>query len=325
METNNSQGTVSPDNKQENKSSIFTEAAWLAIASAVAYLSAFIYERGYVSYFGIPQEFINISLIHLLIFGAGILSLLWGVFAFFDVVFPFIRPKHPYLAPLVPWIAVLFLLIVLIPLFIFGWLGKWFFLFTLTGWFLFVFVFLILPLITYRKSGSWTERYNKKLESFSNRNQANTIQGGAWQTFIDKRFGYRHAGFLILLAFQGLILINLAGLTKAEKQEKFLITNTTPAMVVLRVYGDNMICAPFDRSNKEIKKGFVILKIAEDKQLVLNLENVGPLRPVEKLTSESLTPTPTPTPEIVPSITSSPTPPAPNPTASPLNGKPVAN
>lgn len=292
----------------KQKSSLrVTDAVLLAIASSGAYLLSFLYERGYAKYFGIPPEFINVSLVNLLIFGAGIVSFIVGGYLFFDLVFPFIRPKHPYLAFWAPVIAVLFFIAVLLPLFLFGWVGLWFFLVLLGVWFLVVFIFLVWPLIVHRKHGGWMKRYDKQFEQAVNEAKTVELERVHLQAFIGGRLGYKNFGLLIFLLIQSTILSGAAGNFKAEKQEDFLITNTTPTMVVLRVYGDNMICAPLDRNAKEVKKSFVILKIAEDKKLMLNLEKVGPLKPVEKLTSETITtPTPTSTPESPPTTTPAP-------------------
>lgn len=47
-----------------------SEGILIAIASATGYLWAFQYERGFASHFGIPSQFINVSLINVLFIGA---------------------------------------------------------------------------------------------------------------------------------------------------------------------------------------------------------------------------------------------------------------
>ena len=50
------------------------------------------------------------------------------------------------------------------------------------------------------------------------------------------------------------------GRYRAIYQESFYVTNTSPEAVVLQVTADYVICAPFDRSSKEIEPAFQILK-----------------------------------------------------------------
>ena len=58
------------------------------------------------------------------------------------------------------------------------------------------------------------------------------------------------------------------------------ITSTSPQRVVLRIYGDTVIAASFDRATKSMKKTFVVFKVGEP-GLVLRLEAIGPLEIAE--------------------------------------------
>jgi len=310
METNNPQSTVSPDNKQQgNKSKLFTEAMLLAIASAGAYMFAFLYERGYSSFFGIPTQFINVSLVNLLIFGAIVIAFMNTSVLLFHSAFPFMRPKHPYLAFYVPRFGLIFFLLVLVPFVLFGWERKIYWLALFGVWMFFVFLYLGLPLIIHRGKGSWRDKFNAELQSGSQEvpNFINEVGG---------KLGFNNLGLIIGVLSMFSMLSGFAGESEALRQKQFLITNTVPAMAVLRIYGDNMICAPLDRSTHEIKKSFTILKVAEDPKLILSLENVGPLKPVDKLASENAIPTPSPNPTLEPSV---------SPTGTPVSEKPIAN
>jgi len=78
-----------------------------------------------------------------------------------------------------------------------------------------------------------------------------------------------------------------AGRDMAIRQVQFLIVRASSEMAVLRVYGDKLICAPFDRTTKEVKRTFTILKMAENPSLTLSPEKVGPLH-IEKWPTEVL-------------------------------------
>lgn len=84
------------------------------------------------------------------------------------------------------------------------------------------------------------------------------------------------------LLITGLLLIALttsftAGRASAYDGERYLIANTSPKTVILRIYGENMICSPFDEKTKEVEKKFKVLRIGNDPNLTLSLEKIGPL------------------------------------------------
>jgi len=88
--------------------------------------------------------------------------------------------------------------------------------------------------------------------------------------------------FIIILLF---ILISGAyiyGYRKAMGQKLFLIRETTPEQVVLRIYGDKLITAPFDKQNKEVRYGyFYITKMGDEPNILIKFDVVGPLSPVK--------------------------------------------
>ena len=217
------------------------------------------------------------------------------------------QSKHPYLAHYIPRLSAILFLLVLVPFALYQG-HKWKQLaFAFSMWLVMALAYFVGPLIIFRKKGDISNRY---AEAWKRELESSTITP---LDHVGSRFGIRNSGPLLYLFFISVVLANLAGDAAAISQKEFLVTNTTPAMVVLRVYGDTMICAPFDRNSHEVKKSFTLLKMAEDPKLVLSLENVGPLKPVDKLTSENIA-SPTTTPLLV----SSPTP-LPVQTESPVN------
>jgi len=155
-------------------------------------------------------------------------------------------------------------------------------------------IYFILPLITHRKRGGVKERYDAELEA-----EMKSPPGIA--THVNTRFG-RHTMTMFSFFLAATLLAYFAGRGEASRQKDYLITNTSPEMVVLRVHGDSLICAPFDRSTKEVWKQFTVFKLSEESRLALNLEGVGPLNPVRK-PSEAPPPVPTTTPVEAPSVT----------------------
>ncbi|HET6419808.1 MAG TPA: hypothetical protein VFG19_06620 [Geobacteraceae bacterium] len=70
------------------------------------------------------------------------------------------------------------------------------------------------------------------------------------------------------------------GIIRAVTKEKYYVVNTSPEMVVLRIYGNVLICAPFDRISKKIYKNFDVKNI-NDFGLKMTLEKIGPLSMID--------------------------------------------
>jgi len=69
-----------------------------------------------------------------------------------------------------------------------------------------------------------------------------------------------------------------AGRAHALKQTEYLFPSTYEQSVVLRIYGDNMICAPVDRDKKEVQRSFFVLNVSGATPPTLKLEKIGPLK-----------------------------------------------
>jgi hypothetical protein len=276
-----------------------TETLILATLSAVIYVLAFLYEQGFLSYFGIPTQFITVSLVTLLIFGAGTITFLYISVGLANIVYTLL-PKHRYLAFYIPRYLLLGFLTIVVPLFLFR--GERLYLIMLCVWLILVIGLLVHPLIKYRKEGDWNKRYDAAIKALPDE-PVSTLY-----TLIEKRYGMREVGYWVYVFIILFALAANVGKAEATTQAEFLVLNTVPEVVVLRVSGENLICAPFDRQAHEVKKSFSIRKIAEDTNLVMSLESVGPLKPVEKFTSESVAPTPTPNPIPSPSPITTPEP-----------------
>ena len=118
---------------------------------------------------------------------------------------------------------------------------------------------------------------------------------------VRNKFG--NSALLIVAVFlTGIYIASSAGTAEALKQDKFLVTNTSPELVVLRIYGDNLICVPFDRTTGEIEQSFSILKNTGEPVLVLRLEKLGQLHSPTATPSVIATSTPLPVETLTPTI-----------------------
>jgi len=160
----------------------------------------------------------------------------------------------------------------------------------------------VLPLFTHGKVFGYYEKLEAQDETDRNFD-------GLYGT-IAKKYGL---GSLKLLMLVGALLMSAAtaqfiGKAHALNQKEFLVLSSSPEMVVLRIYGDRMIVAPFDRKTQEFESKFVIKTLGADDTLVISPEDIGPL----KLSKPSPTPTstsiPSPTATASPVLTETPVP-----------------
>jgi hypothetical protein len=259
------------DTEEKKKVSFsLSEGILLATAPTFAYLFTFYYEKGYTSYFGIPEQFISINLINVLIFAAAFLSAFILLFPLMNLlVMTLWNINSTILMSIAKTIAALIFLAILIILF--GPMGWKYWVWAVIIVVAYATFDLIFPLVTQRDKKGYIE----KLRAQEDREKK--VKGILDIVPIRHRLGIYL--MLALLVF-GIIIAEQMGKAEAFKQTEFLVTNTSQEMVVLRIYGDNLICVPFSRNTNEVEKKFAVIKMADTPNLSLNLEKIGPLHPV---------------------------------------------
>lgn len=257
--------------KAQTKIPWLTEGLLIAAIPIIAYLLRYCYELGFSFAFGIPSEFITIDLPDVLLLSAYLIIIGAAIVVFIGISIPLLRSKN------IIWRSIIksfFWTIILSPWILFSLLSD-----DKVGLVIAVVMFLvgqyglfISPLLTQRRRIG----YAAKLE-------AAEFKLKGLMNFLDYIFGWKlkHLIIVVYLLAMSIATIKQVGESLAIRQVEFLVTKSSPEMVVLRVYDDQLICAPFDRTTKEVKRTFSILKIAEDPNLKLSLEKIGPLH-VEK-------------------------------------------
>lgn len=244
-----------------------SEGLIIAACSIVAYLLTFVYEAGFARFFRIPLEFITLNLTSIFVVAGALLVVVIFLFLLTELIFTILnRGDNPIYRGVVRLIPVFLLFAALLFLYGVQW-REWI-------WIAVVMIMLAFlefgfPLITQRHK----IHYRDKLEAQEEveRQVETPIDRAIW------RMGST-AIIIILCLWLGLSISYHAGHAAALKQDEFLVATTSPEMVVLRIYGDKLICAPFERATKEVQRSFIVLKVAEDPKLMLRLEKVGPLR-----------------------------------------------
>ena len=259
---------MSDNEKKAAKRPFVSEAVIIACSPLVAYLLTFIYEAGFAGVFKIPLGFVELNLTTVFTMAAAVAATLFIVLIFFNPVYifavaPFRGKKYinRRIAGLVP-ILILFLA----SLILFGSLWKkW--IIPLIFLIVFISVAFFLPLITQRSKGSYLE----KIKADAGSTEPEDLYGS-----LERHLGWKYFYYLFCF-FIFFLIVYSAGQAKAMKEKEFLVLASSPDTVVLRIYGDNIICAPFNRSAKEVQRSFIIHKVGETPPLELRLEKIGPL------------------------------------------------
>ena len=245
-----------------------SEGLIIATAPVVAYLYAFLYQGSFAAFFGIPLEFVTISLTTVCIV-AVLLVCSFQMF-FFTAYFVYLNLKDFRMQPEIrfrlasPSYAA-------IPTAI----GVYYFRSNWRLWIGGLVTFLViagvhfgLPLITNRGKKTYIEKLRGQDEVD---NAADSPMMRAVQ-----RLG-PHTTTAIILFLYGALISFGAGYSDASKQKEFLMLRVEPELVVLRIYGDNLICAPLDRQTGRLERSLVIQKLGENSRIHMRWEKVGPL------------------------------------------------
>jgi hypothetical protein len=271
---------------QERPRRILGEAALLALATAAAYLLAFYYETGYASYFGIPADLIAVDLRSLLLFGVGFVSLavvLLLVVNFLVMTLP--SKAHPGLKRTLFTVSV-FSIICFIPVGLYGIdrPEKWWW--VLIPYIPFLFFQFVYPVFAAKREHGYL---NKLAAVHASDNRRPDLASAA-----AARFGVTPV-VLVSLLMIGIATAPIAGGAAAMKRTSFLVLGSKPPRVVLRTYGDTLICAVADLEKHQVTADFLLVKIG-DHSYPLTLQDVGPLilqrQPRNAQGADTATPTP---------------------------------
>jgi len=241
----------------------------IALATLLGYLIAYRYESGYMSFFGVPDDFIEINLIRVLIAGFTIFSVLLTFIVMIEGLL-FLLPKDLgfFTRPLLKLSP--FLLAVVISLLTYGleW-RKYIFLLILL--IIFSFLEFVFPLLSQKEVKGYREKLIAQDKYDTERISTRFISH--FYENVERPTIFIFAIILFVVLFAATF-----GESKAMRQIDYLTINTSPEAVVIRTYGDKLICLPFDRKSKEFKKRFFVIKIADNvNNVTFSSDRVGPL------------------------------------------------
>ena len=259
----------------ENTSSA-ASTTWQAVGALfglvipIGYAAAYFKEWGYCVFFGIPLDLIKLDITNILItitYGVGVIFFIFWFAELFYTVSQRIKLKN--FGPIKRRISFDILFLFLLAFFFTYYRGM------LYTWPL---AALLLILVLYSQFVA-PLIIQGKISSYSNKLEAQDRLEMKTQLPLDyfvKRTGITIVSLGTLL---GLFLIAMMwiGINTAEMQRNFLVPSTNESSVVLRIYGDTVICAPFDIKTKEVEKTFFIIRLDDESRPEFRLYRLGPL------------------------------------------------
>ncbi len=280
-----------------------SDALIAVLLPAFGYCLAFAYESGYCSYFHIPNIFIVVSLTSVLIAVATLASGVWFVYyyvnPFYGLISAHLRTatgRSIARTALLVAFLVLFARVTQSP---FSEAIVW----ILVVVTFFVAIEFVLPLLTQRK----VEGYASKLEAQEATEGSVLTVSNLLYAKVGKT-AYHIVFFGVLLIF----LASAGGWGKARKEREYLVTETSPSLVVLRAYGETVILAECDLTTQTVKPAFRFVKLTDAANLSLRLTALGPLRFGGPVEMKAVAPAVSVTPPQVQTITASRTSPTPS-------------
>jgi hypothetical protein len=278
------------ETEQQSVRSWITDGIIIAGLTATAYLWTLFYEVGFCGYFSIPYYFISLSPVNVLIIGGRFL-LVFIVLCIPIILFGALRPFIGYLSALTSRFAIRSGVNSAIVMFFFSLMLSgmmvYFSSFEREFWLQIlmriiavvpVIAFFTVPLVRQRneKVSYWT----KIILDWAPRQRISRpapIPAPGFRDFVNLML---IAMFVVLIGI-GNNIFPKAGKEDAQSKKEFQVisqSSSLPEVVVLRVYGDYLFAAPFDRSTKKVEKKLFILKISEIANAPLTTEQVGPLQ-----------------------------------------------
>ncbi len=221
----------------------------IAVVPIVSYYITYKYEKGYLSYFHIPEYFISISPeIFFKVFSTLIAILLVIIFYTSWIIGSWPskhKDKLPVFAPLI--VSFLFLAL-------FWYLhAKWITIFMLFLGFSTVIICYILPFFL-KNNKAYTENVQNMLNDSTN-------------LLIDKIFNVLGAPVYIILIIAILLLpviANQAGEYDASNQREFsYIKYENENFALVKIYGGKVLLVSFDITNKKFRKKYLMLDSGE--------------------------------------------------------------
>ncbi|MED4697202.1 hypothetical protein [Peribacillus frigoritolerans] len=232
----------------------------IGFITAIGYFLAYSFQKGYFTYFGITEIFINkIDIANIVLAISIVGGVLYTIYIFYDSTVKILDTFSNvfikfFKAAYLPFFISGITLVVFMPDFI-KFIG--FILVVILG------LIFIIPLLKHKDVQGYKNKIEKEL--------VNIYEEGF--TLRNIYFAYKNIPTMRIMFTASLLLITMPigeflGYEKAERQrEYFIIENKAQNYLVIDKFGDKFIIAPYDNKENTIQQEFQIIDINSDFEL----------------------------------------------------------
>lgn len=255
-DSNSAAGNESPKPGEEKPiwmrkmQSIFGDGFILIALTAISYLSAFSFKKGFFSYYGIPEQYVSVDLDDCL--RAAAAQLTWAAFAWiFIVTIENIFSEMPEKMSRLKAVFELFKILLLFVVLLFALTGE--FALLVWGTFTVLLMCLIMPILAWIMRKVLMSKKRKKATSLRRSPEISSDQ-----SIRKPRFQEAIHLILVALVIVGLLIPQGLGFKTARSLRHYgLIDGTSKA--VITAYKDGFIIKEIDPTNGRMKSGFSLL------------------------------------------------------------------
>ncbi|MBH1971743.1 hypothetical protein FK216_09770 [Moraxellaceae bacterium AER2_44_116] len=252
-------------NSVEEKPWIKRENVILAVLPVFGSLVALAFEAGYLSYFDVPAEYIELGFIRVFVSTAVIAFPVTMLWAYIGSMIDFGRAEHPFLKVISNAMLYTFFIIVIV---IIGHRYEYDYLIPVVFFIAVVLMYLVPEAFNRKKGVPYWERVKQSLAEESSLSEGGKSAGREFKDIVIMPATCAFFGLLFCFS----IGRYYAGLTGA----RWVMTDR-PEMIFVRKYGDYIIFKAYDPKTRTLLSNVEILKMGLDKPLKLKLVMLGQL------------------------------------------------
>lgn len=254
---------------------IFTkieESIFLLAFPAFSYLLAFVYEIGYCKTFGVPYEVIKPDLSTFLCFSLPVFSISYFLIYLIDSLVS-LKENSLNVGPVRRILVLYYPFIVLLIIFgfIYRWQWKRFELQSLVLAVILL-VVVLLDVLDVLHIAISKEKGQSLLSGLKGLKRIDLLK----HSHLQSQVGHQLLILFFLFGIGSVISLSL-GEADALNQAFFLVPTSHPNSIVIRNYGDKMICVDFDYKKKITLNGFFVLQMGADPNVHFIPQIIGPL------------------------------------------------
>lgn len=235
----------------------------LATIPFIGSLVAFVFEAGYLSFYGVPWTFIQLDFTRVVWASGYVVFMLLPYLMAFSFLVKLLTASHPifriFLVVLIPPLLIGALL-ALSPFAIHQWWWV-----PILLWGLLAIQFFLLPFIFKKDGGSYLDRVKADLRDFSNPKSPSPLSDS-----IDNKV-LPTVSLMFVLALVTFII----GKNFAKNEAEHWVLSDRPDMLMVRNYGDTVLLKRVSLSTRELTNTLEIVKVSDSKNLDLKKVMLG--------------------------------------------------